>query len=419
MSKQIFRKVALDRLSSPEQLDQVMQVTNPRGWIALSSLGLLLVAALVWGVLGELPDRVAGSGILTKSGGVLEVATATPGRITEVPVRVGELVTEGQVVAWLDQPALSAQLQAAKSKLGALRRERSQSVRFKTSDAALQSSGIEQQRANLRASITAMEQNLQGLEERIRAQEQLVTQGLITRTVLLGTRQQADQARERISATRSELAQLDVRRMGVQHERDETVRVEDRKIEEAEAAVAQLEREFRAATQVTSPYTGRVLEMMIEPGKVVGVGEQILSLDRTGRGVQSLEAVVYVPAVQGKRIRPGMKIQVAPSTVRQEEYGMMLGTVTFVSSYPATPRGMLRVLKNDQLVSALAGSGAPYEVHATLAVDPSTPSRFRWSSSKGPPTQVQSGTLAGAHVIVETQRPISKVIPLLHRWTGI
>jgi HlyD family secretion protein len=114
-----------------------------------------------------------------------------------------------------------------------------------------------------------------------------------------------------------------------------------------------------------------------------------------------------------------MKIEIAPSTVRREEYGMMLGTVTFVSDYPATSRGMMQTLKNDQLVEALSGDGAPYEVHAALTVDPNTASRYRWTSSGGPPVRVHSGTLAAGQVIVETQRPIAKVIPLLRRWTGI
>ena len=36
--RSIFRQAALDRLSSPEQLDRVMRVTDPKGWIALSGL---------------------------------------------------------------------------------------------------------------------------------------------------------------------------------------------------------------------------------------------------------------------------------------------------------------------------------------------------------------------------------------------
>ena len=80
---------------------------------------------------------------------------------------------------------------------------------------------------------------------------------------------------------------------------------------------------------------------------------------------------------------------------------------------------MTRVLKNEQLVQALSGGGAPYEVHASLLVDPRTRSQYRWSSSQGPPMRIESGTLAAATVTVSEDRPIGKVIPLLRRWTGI
>jgi HlyD family secretion protein len=97
---------------------------------------------------------------------------------------------------------------------------------------------------------------------------------------------------------------------------------------------------------------------------------------------------------------------------------MMVGKVTLVSSFPATAKGMLRVLKNQQLVNELAGGGAPYEIHAELSVDPSTPSQYRWTSSEGPPTRVESGTVATAFISTKTQRPIEKVLPMLRKWTG-
>ena len=35
MKDRLFRKVALERLSSPERLDELMQLTTPGGWLAL------------------------------------------------------------------------------------------------------------------------------------------------------------------------------------------------------------------------------------------------------------------------------------------------------------------------------------------------------------------------------------------------
>ena len=70
MQKPIFRQAALERLSSPEQLDQLMQVTTPKGWLALIALAGLLVTAVVLGFVGSIPVTVTGQCILLNSGGV-------------------------------------------------------------------------------------------------------------------------------------------------------------------------------------------------------------------------------------------------------------------------------------------------------------------------------------------------------------
>ena len=47
MNKSIFRQAALERLSSPEQLDQLARVTQPVGWLALLALSLVILSAIV------------------------------------------------------------------------------------------------------------------------------------------------------------------------------------------------------------------------------------------------------------------------------------------------------------------------------------------------------------------------------------
>lgn len=67
--KELFRKAALERLSSPEELDQLMQVTNPKGWLALLGLAGLILAALIWGILGHIPTIAQGQGVLLRQEG--------------------------------------------------------------------------------------------------------------------------------------------------------------------------------------------------------------------------------------------------------------------------------------------------------------------------------------------------------------
>ena len=41
MAGELFRKSAVEKLSSPEQLDVMMQVTSPKGWVALTGVSIL------------------------------------------------------------------------------------------------------------------------------------------------------------------------------------------------------------------------------------------------------------------------------------------------------------------------------------------------------------------------------------------
>jgi HlyD family secretion protein len=415
----IFRQTSLERLASPDQLDQLVRVTDPRGWVALAAIAALLVTAGMWSVLGRVPEKVSGTGMLVKTGGIFEVGPTASGRVTDVAVEVGEVVTEGQVVARIAQEDLAERLQQARTTLANLRAQHEQSVTFGSRDVAVQAQYAAQQRVSLEQSIAAAEQSLRWLAEKIGNQEQLVRQGLLTKSTLLGTRQQYDATREKINESRSQLTQIEARELELRNRKQEETESGRARIEEQAQLAADLERQLRTSSAVVAPQTGRILEVMVERGNVVAAGEPILTLDLTGRAVKELEAVIYVPSVQGKRIRPGMTIQIAPSTVKQEEYGLMLGTVTYVSDFPATSKGMRRVLKNDALMSTLSGGDAPYELHADLTVDPSTTSRYRWTSSKGPPAKIQSGTLAVGNVEVASRRPIEMVVPLLRKHTGI
>ena len=99
----IFRKVALDRLSSPEELDQRLTVVSPIGWTALVAVGLLILAGLVWGIFGRIPDKAVGSGIIISGGGITGVAHHAAGQVTDVSVRDGDMVAKGQVIARIEQ----------------------------------------------------------------------------------------------------------------------------------------------------------------------------------------------------------------------------------------------------------------------------------------------------------------------------
>jgi hypothetical protein len=280
MQESIFRKVALERLSSPDQLDQLMRVTNPRGWLALTALAALLVTAIVWGFLGSVSTKVSGMGILVTSGGLRGVLATQSGEVTDIHTRVGDVIEQGQVVASL-----------------------------------------------LRGDPTS---------------------------------------RNRI-------------------------------------------------TYLSSSHEGRVVEVMLDQGDFVQQGMRVMNLEPIDATV---EALIYVPFADGKRIRPTMEVEIALSTAKPEEFGYLLGRVKSVSTFPATEQGMARVLGAPGLARQFSQSGQPYEVTLELLMDPASPSGYAWSS-RGPDIRVETGTACTARIVVERQRPVSLVIPLLRRTLGV
>ena len=54
MNNSIFRQKSIDRISSPEKLDDYIRVTTPSVWITLAAIVILLVGAIIWGIFGEL-----------------------------------------------------------------------------------------------------------------------------------------------------------------------------------------------------------------------------------------------------------------------------------------------------------------------------------------------------------------------------
>jgi HlyD family secretion protein len=388
-NKVAFRKLALDRLSSADDLDRVLRVTSLRSWLLLTALCGLMMTAVTWSAVAVVPQKVFGPGILLKSGGVSSVVAPVAGRVGDVSVSVGDTVKEGQVLARIAQPELVDRLQAARIQLANLQQAHALLVASGNRQLRVQVEALEQQAGNLKEAITADEQRAAYFAEKVVSQQQLVNEGRLVRQTLVNTIQDRDKALEEIRTRRTQLTELELRTFQARSELESGVQKSSFAIREAANEVEQLERALTSGAEVRSPNTGRIIELGIEQGAIVARGEPLFSLDQTGRTVAALQALVYVPAKDGKRIAPGMLVQIAPATVRPEEYGFLLGKVTYVSDLPATARGMLRVLKNEALVASLTGATPPHEVHVDLIPD-FTESGYRWSSAQGPPVKSKS-----------------------------
>ena len=70
MGEEIFRKKSLDKVNSPESLDDYIQVSNPGVWLLLISVIVLLAGACVWGIFGHI-DSTVETNIHVKNGTIV------------------------------------------------------------------------------------------------------------------------------------------------------------------------------------------------------------------------------------------------------------------------------------------------------------------------------------------------------------
>ena len=52
--KSIFRKKSLERVTSPEQLNDYIKVTTPSVWVILAAMLILIAGTLFWAVFGKI-----------------------------------------------------------------------------------------------------------------------------------------------------------------------------------------------------------------------------------------------------------------------------------------------------------------------------------------------------------------------------
>jgi multidrug resistance efflux pump len=99
----IFREKSFERLISPERLDELLQVTSAKTWLALLALIMMVTCLLLWSFIGSITMTTSGPGIFNPNRE--EIITFYSGRIDTILVQSGDLVQTGQTLALLEPEA--------------------------------------------------------------------------------------------------------------------------------------------------------------------------------------------------------------------------------------------------------------------------------------------------------------------------
>lgn len=100
MKEELFRKKSMDKISSPEQLDEYMKVSNPGVWMILSCIIIFLVGMCVWGIFGRLETTLHVSAVSADGATVCYVRENDRAEVAEgMNVRIGEEAYPVQLVS--------------------------------------------------------------------------------------------------------------------------------------------------------------------------------------------------------------------------------------------------------------------------------------------------------------------------------
>lgn len=421
----IFRAASLEQAGAADTLDLGVHVVRAPQWILLTVALALCVAAAVIGFLVSVPSKVDAKGILITSEGLKDIETLSTGRVRDIFVAPGDHVRRGQKIMLIDQPDLVQSLEQAQAELVNLNSRYKRVVGFHNTSSADAAAMVRQKREELENLLKVNKSQIQWLEKNMAGMEELANKGIVSQQKFFEAKVELNEVFADQMRNANALASLQFEENHKRIEQEREILDLEVKVEEARTQIAAIREKRMRLAYLESPYDGVVIEQKVDLGELIEVGKPVLSVlpgsgDNGHDGLHRipLVATLYVASTEGKRVREGMTVQISPSTAKREEFGFIYGRITATSPIPATPEGMMHSLKNRQLVESLSAGSAPFEVAATLDLDPDTPSGFRWSSSRGPDQIIGPGSLATARIIVKEQPLISLIMPALRGLLG-
>lgn len=168
---------------------------------------------------------------------------------------------------------------------------------------------------------------------------------------------------------------------------------------------------------IVSAYEGIVDEITVIPDNIIGAGSTICTIRRDD-GRDEMIGVMYVPAVNGKKIQPDMTIQLSPNGSSSSEDGSLLAVVRSISRYPVSSSAVVKRVGNQELAQwfLAKNDNAAMEVTFELVKDPGSVTGYLWTSSVGQHKPVTSGSICSGFVIVDRKPPIEKVFYKVSQW---
>ncbi len=427
----IFRKNALKTLSSAEELDQSIYVTNSILWLTLWALMVCLIVFLAWSVLASISYRTSSGGVfLPENGYIVNVTPYQNGVLHTINVKVGDHVRKNDIVATLSNKKIDGLLKSENHKLNL-----EQNNLNKITNQIAQER--KERRKNNKQHINYLDDGIKALNIEVADSlsiftnnKELYNQNNLTQSTLIASRSSLSQLRDRLNNLILEKNEVIFRENELTHQ--ENIRVDglQKTISSLKDRVESIKIDLES-NLVRSNVYGRVIELKQIELEQANINKPILTIltqkipDSEIEAVdkhykflanvqQEVEFIAYVSVIDGKKLNVDTPVQIEVEALDKNSYGFIEGSVKFVSEFPFSSSGLYTRLANKDLVSFFTKQGPVHEVVVSLIKDKKSFNGFKWTSKKGAQVnKIRPGSLGRANFILESKRPIELAIPAI------
>ncbi|MBQ0067206.1 MAG: HlyD family efflux transporter periplasmic adaptor subunit [Phascolarctobacterium sp.] len=168
---------------------------------------------------------------------------------------------------------------------------------------------------------------------------------------------------------------------------------------------------------IVSPCVGVIGEVNIKKGDYVTAGSVVCTVvNNTGNS--DIKGVLYVSAMDGKKIQKGMTIQVVPSGYSSTDDGQLLGIVRNVSRYPVSGDAIKAKMGNTAVTEFVLGrlNNSVVAVDFDLVKDNGNTSGYLWTVKRDSGKVLTSGSMITGFVVTSRKPPIEKVFYKISNW---
>lgn len=392
-----------------QRMNQIAHHTVPESaWFWLILLILLVIGILIWSIIGSVEINIQGRGIVLSKGGLFTIQTPVKGIAASLYVKPGDIVQKGSVVAEIYDAQKEMLLKTNQIKVDNLKREVNYLRHEVEVEAEASTRSLKTQLASLQFDIKILNERLQFLEKEYKKKLNLYQEGLIILNLVQVAERQISQTKISIEEKKGEIADIQFKLK--QSYRTEELKAKELELLKAEEDIRVTEASLRQ-NKIYSEFNGKILELLINPGEVVAEGQPIYNVELLSSD-KAIFFYGFFPSEFGKYIRKGSIMEMALSTVNEKEYGSILSRVKEVSQYAISEKAILNEIHNADLARFLSNQQPVTQVIAEPISDSSDPSKYAWTSKRGPSIELSTGIVGTVEVTSESIHPIFYLIPL-------